>query len=71
MAGGLNIGWSLFTSKFKSGEWSKESIGIEVVLVHIAFFIGMIVGGFNAGYFIDKIGRRNNYVSIFYAVFLQ
>lgn len=64
MAGGLNIGWTLYTSNFKTGEWSNESIEIEIVLVHIAMFIGMIVGGFNAGYFIDKIGRRNNYVSI-------
>lgn len=64
MAGGLNIGWTLFTSNFKTGRWVEEAIDIEILIVHVSIFIGMIVGGFNAGYFMDKIGRRNIYVSI-------
>lgn len=60
---GLHMAWTLFNSEFNRQLWYADSTIIEVLVVQCGWFIGSIVGGFNAGYFIDSLGRRKVIVS--------
>lgn len=61
---GLNLAWTLFNSEFVEQKWYKNATTIEVLAVQCSWFVGSIVGGFNAGYFADSMGRNKVIVSI-------
>lgn len=58
MASGTEIGTTLFGGAIKTQEWQENANNLQLIFVHCMFFVGSVVGGFNAGYFIDSIGRR-------------
>lgn len=64
MASGTEIGSTLFGGAIKTQEWQESANNLQLIFVHCMFFVGSIVGGFNAGYFIDSIGRRPTLVWI-------
>lgn len=49
----------MYRINFRAEEWEQNSTSMELTLAHIGIFVGMLAGGFNAGYFIDTIGRKN------------
>lgn len=61
---GLHFAWTLFNSEFDKQLWYEESTIMEVLAVQCAWFVGSMVGGFNAGYFIDSLGRNKVIVSV-------
>lgn len=62
-ASGMEIGCTLFG--FNAHAWLENSTKTELMLMHGMFFVGSVVGGFNAGFFVDSIGRRNTLVSAY------
>ncbi|KAJ6636029.1 Sugar transporter ERD6-like 7 [Pseudolycoriella hygida] len=55
---GLHVSWSIFNGEFENQAWSEKASIFEVFFVQIGYFVGSIVGGFNAGFFVDSLGRR-------------
>lgn len=62
-ASGTEIGSTLFGGTLTKQRWQEGADAVQLILVHCMFFVGSMVGGFNAGYFIDNIGRKNTLVS--------
>ena len=62
-ASGTEIGCTLFGGVLPTQPWQVDADTVQLILVHCMFFIGSIVGGLNAGYFIDSIGRKHTLVS--------
>ena len=60
---GINVGWSLFNSEIALQSWYKDGTAVEVLVIQCVWFVGSIVGGFNAGFFIDSMGRKKVIVS--------
>lgn len=61
---GIHYAWTIFNSEFAKQKWYEDSTIFETLAVQCGWFVGSIVGGFNAGYFIDTMGRRKVIVSI-------
>lgn len=56
---GMHIGWSLYNINVEDHAWIEQSTDMELNLVYVFWFLGVIVGGFNAGYFIESSGRQS------------
>lgn len=61
-ATGTEVGCTLFGSALATQSWQEDADAVQLILVHCMFFLGSIVGGLNAGYFIDSIGRKHTLV---------
>lgn len=61
-ASGTEVGCTLFGTLLATQQWQKDADNVQLILIHCMFFLGSIVGGFNAGYFIDSIGRKHTLV---------
>lgn len=62
-ASGTEIGCTLFGGALPTQPWMENATYMEHILVYCMFFVGSMVGGLNAGYFIDSIGRKHTLVS--------
>lgn len=62
LVSGLQVGW-IFSNDLRNFPWAKGHSSLQVAMTYIAFYAAAIVGLYLASLVINRLTKRNIYVS--------